>query len=85
MTTVLAIKNMVCDRCIKLIREQLQELGHMLVSIELGRVEVKGPLYKADYALISDMLSENGFELMNGSDAETVEKVKKLVEQLPTN
>ncbi len=78
-TTVLAIKNMVCDRCIKLVREQLQELGHRLKSIELGRVEVVGELHETAYVVISEMLSENGFELMNGADAETIEKIKKLI------
>lgn len=79
MKTVLTVKNMVCDRCIKLVREQLQELGYKPASIELGRVEIVGELQKTNYILISEMLSKNGFELMSGVDAEAIEKIKKLI------
>ena len=36
----LHIKNMVCDRCKRVVREELEALGLTLNSLELGEVEV---------------------------------------------
>jgi AraC-like DNA-binding protein len=73
------VKNMVCDRCVKLVREELEAMGYKVVDIELGRVELAQPLRESNLIKIAAMLSENGFELISGTDAETIEKIKKLV------
>ena len=41
-TVKLYIKNMVCDRCVKVVREELQKLGYGIKSIEPGKVELSG-------------------------------------------
>lgn len=37
------IKNMVCSRCLKVIKQELQELGVTVLSLELGRLLVEAP------------------------------------------
>jgi AraC-like DNA-binding protein len=73
------VKNMVCDRCIRSVQEQLEALGYKVVAIELGRVEVAQTLRKSDYTKISKMLSDNGFELISDTDVETIEQIKRIV------
>ena len=41
LTNTLFIKNMVCPRCIKVVREELEKLGIEIKSIILGEVETK--------------------------------------------
>ena len=51
MKTVLTVKNMVCDRCIKLVREQLQELGYKPASM----VETKASTTASIAILVSKL------------------------------
>lgn len=37
------IKNMVCNRCLKVIKQELQELEVTVLSLELGRLLVEAP------------------------------------------
>ena len=36
----LIIKNMVCNRCIKVVREELEKLGYIVNNITLGEAEI---------------------------------------------
>lgn len=78
-TTVLFVKNMVCNRCIKVVRDELQKLGHDVRSITLGEVVIAG---EPDMAKIGDMLKENGFELLEDQRKHTIEKIKQAVLKL---
>ena len=37
------IKNMVCRRCLKVIKQELHDLGITVLSLELGKLTVKAP------------------------------------------
>jgi copper chaperone CopZ len=63
----LFIKNMVCNRCIKVVNDELKKLGYTIIDIELGRVELKESLSINELNTISKMLVENGFELLEDS------------------
>lgn len=76
------IKNMVCNRCIKVVAEELSKLGISPVSIELGKVELNNPLNEADIVKLKEVLSENGFELIDDKKSLTIEKIKILVIEL---
>ena len=39
---VLHIKNMVCDRCIMVVNQQLEKLGFTVTESVLGKVSVNG-------------------------------------------
>ncbi|MGE5410735.1 MAG: AraC family transcriptional regulator [Clostridiales bacterium] len=73
----LVIKNMVCDRCIKVVGEEMEKLGLNVLSIQLGEVVVEGdhiPLEKIKIAL-----EKNGFELLEDKKASIINRVKSLV------
>lgn len=70
---------MVCNRCIKVVGEALEKLGITTTSIELGTVELKKILHKEEIILLKEVLSENGFELIDDKKSRTIEKIKTLV------
>ncbi|MFO7447743.1 MAG: helix-turn-helix domain-containing protein [Ignavibacteriaceae bacterium] len=75
MEKTLIIKNMVCGRCIKVVKEELEKLGLNIKQIQLGEVLVEKednfPLDK-----IRRVLEENGFELLEDKRAKIIEQVK---------
>lgn len=73
----LIIKNMVCNRCIKVVREELEKLGLVVDKIELGEVEISGENIPNEK--IKDVLEENGFELVEDRRAQTINKIKSLI------
>lgn len=73
----LIIKNMVCNRCIKVVKEELEKLNMKVEAIELGEVKVSGTHFP--YEEIKRVLEENGFELMEDKKAKLVNKIKSLI------
>ncbi len=78
----LYIKNMVCDRCIRVVRDELQLLGHDVRKVELGEVEIGNVLKPTDLLSIKTMLHKNGFELIEDKNAKTIESIKTAIIQL---
>lgn len=67
---------MVCPRCIKVVREELEKLEFTVKSIILGEVEIEDQNDKLPLELISKVLNENGFELIEDSKAKIIERIK---------
>ncbi len=76
------IKNMVCERCIRVVREELQRLGHDVRSVELGEVVIGGTVTAAQMTELNVMLTKNGFELIEDRNARIIESVKTAVIEL---
>ncbi|MDE3058114.1 MAG: helix-turn-helix domain-containing protein [Bacteroidota bacterium] len=79
MTTTLYIKNMVCDRCIRVVREELTKLGLDVRSIRLGEVVAANGSKKLDREKVRRVLHENGFELLDDQRRKLIEKIKTLI------
>jgi len=81
------IKNMVCDRCVKVVRNELNEAGVEVKQVELGRVLYESISKVEDVKKLDKVLIENGFERLESSDRILVEKVKlsliRLLGKLP--
>lgn len=78
--TVLHIKNMVCPRCILVVRDRLTQIGLKVDHVELGYAEVGASKLSDLYIQqIKEVLEEVGFELMYDQEAILVEKMKVLV------
>lgn len=69
----LIIKNMVCPRCISAVREGLEELNYEVLEVNLGIAKIKTPV---DKGIISIMLNQKGFELLDHKDKKIVEQIK---------
>jgi AraC-like DNA-binding protein len=77
MASTLRIKNMVCDRCIRVVREELTRLGVPVLTIALGEAVVEGkPLPMKE---IRSALELNGFELIEDKRLATIERIKRAI------
>jgi AraC-like DNA-binding protein len=72
----LHIKNMVCNRCIKVVQEELEKLHYVVEKIELGEVELVSKRNEIDLKKIKKTLTENGFELIDSRNANLIERIK---------
>ncbi len=77
--TTLHIKNMVCNRCIKVIKDELEKLGIKYKNISLGEVELEYQLDKEKLHLLESALTENGFELIIDKHTKIIEGIKNIV------
>ena len=84
-TTKLLIKNMVCGRCIKVVKEELEKLGLDVRTIVLGEVIVENTLNKTQIDKIKKVLEDNGFELIENKRAKLIEKIKLEILDLVRN
>ena len=75
----LSIKNIVCARCIKVVREELTKLGLKVLDVNLGTAALDKKPSAAMKDKIAKVLSDNGFELLDEKGAKIIEQVKNIV------
>lgn len=78
-SSTLHIKNMVCNRCIKVVNDELTRLGYSIKSIELGEVRLKESPDEIDLDKIRQVLAENGFELIDDRKSQLINRIKTLI------
>ncbi|HEA23679.1 hypothetical protein LCGC14_1194090 [marine sediment metagenome] len=78
------VKNMVCDRCIKVLRDEMEENNIHLLEIELGRLRLE---IEDETEKLKELLEKNGFSLIDSKGEMLVEQVKvelvKVLQKLP--
>lgn len=79
MATTIAIKNMVCPRCIKAVRKIFEQNGQHVEHIELGSVQLSHFPDQDCFAQIQKELEEEGFEVIDDQRKRIVDKIKTLV------
>jgi AraC family transcriptional regulator len=70
---------MVCNRCIKAAREEIEGLGFTIKSIELGEVLINEMPDNKDLEQIGKVLAENGFELISDRKSWIINRIKILI------
>jgi AraC family transcriptional regulator len=75
----LNIKNMVCDRCKKVVKDEMEKLGVGLNRVELGEVETENDLDSDKLNEVKLMLESNGFALLDDKKDTLVEHIRTLV------
>ncbi|MBK6265370.1 helix-turn-helix transcriptional regulator [Marivirga sp. S37H4] len=75
----LHIKNMVCDRCVMVVRSELEKLELNPIAVNLGAAEFSEELSKAQIAQIGDVLKPIGFELIDNKKSRLIEEVKNSI------
>jgi YesN/AraC family two-component response regulator len=73
------IKNMVCNRCILVVREIFEKLNHPPVNISLGEVETAVKLENDDLETLKQQLLSYGFELIEDTKSQLIEKIKTVI------
>ena len=80
--TILHIKNMVCNRCIMVVKSQLEKLNLLPVSVELGIVVLPEKITDEVYHRIQESLEPLGFELIDDKKSQIIEQIKNAVIEL---
>lgn len=76
----LYIKNMVCDRCILVVKNTFENLGLKPVEIKLGEVELnENKLSEKQLNDLNKSLTALGFERMNDRKSQLISKMKSLI------
>ncbi len=76
---MLHIKNMVCDRCIMVVRQQLENLNLQVIDIVLGIVNIKPEPEGVKLSEISSALRVLGFELIDNTRDQLIDRIKTLI------
>jgi AraC family transcriptional regulator len=81
----LSIKGMVCDRCIRVVRNELEKLEIQVVNLKLGTVTIKYSKDLIDIETIDSVLRESGFEIIRTIETKLVEQVKRVIIKITSN
>ena len=82
---VLFIKNMVCDRCIMVVEDEIKKLGLAIKSIELGRVELVNEISPVQKDEIEEKLKSFGFEIIDDKNEKLAGQIKNIIIDLVHN
>lgn len=76
----LYIKNMVCDRCIIVVKAELEKLGLQPIQVALGEVDITADMLAPEQlAVLKAQLENLGFELIEDRRSRIVEAIKTTV------
>tara|TARA_R110002049_G_scaffold26721_6_gene92828 strand:+ start:79 stop:645 length:567 start_codon:yes stop_codon:yes gene_type:complete len=82
------IKNMVCNRCIKVLKDELEKQNIELLKIELGYLQLN-ITNDDEIETLKEIVESNGFLLITSAEEKLTEKVKTILieklQQLPLN
>lgn len=78
----LYIKHMVCNRCKTTVKSELDKIGIPYDHVKIGEVTTKGEISNDQRLLLSSALQLCGFELIDSSKYELIEKLKNSVHSL---
>ncbi len=76
---ILHIKNMVCNRCIMVVKSQLEQLGLSPVSVELGIVVMPDKITDEIHHAVKESLEPLGFELIDDKKSQVIEQIKDAI------
>lgn len=89
----LIIRNMVCDRCKRVVREELEKIGLIVNRVDLGEADIAALPESITLNHVRHTLQANGFDLIDDRKQSLVEHIKLLLineiqylkgERLPT-
>lgn len=75
----LYIKNMVCDRCILVVKNVVQEQGLLAREVSLGEVVLEQKLNEMQYHTLKTALEDLGFELLEDKKSKLMEHIKAAI------
>ncbi len=80
--SLIYVKNMVCDRCIQTVKDNLNGLGIDYKYVQLGEVLLTEKLTDSDRDVFSAKLKSQGFELLEDKNARLIASIKREVLEL---
>lgn len=78
----LHIKNMVCNRCIMVVKSAFEKLDFETLSVKLGEVELSTALNMEEKGNLSKELESFGFAIIDDKRSRLIIKIKALIVEL---
>ena len=75
----LSIRNMVCNRCIMVVRQQFEKAGFEPIAVKMGEVELNDTPTESQLKEINSSLQNFGFEILDNQKHKLIEKIKNLL------
>lgn len=75
----LFIKNMVCNRCIMVIKSELEKLGYQPITITLGEVLLSKDLIDEEKTILNKHLKTLGFEIIDDKKSRLIGQIKSTI------
>ena len=72
----LYIKNMVCNRCVIVVKQELEKLKLLPALVSMGEVELIKPATDKQLQSLNERLKELGFELLDNQKQKQIEKIR---------
>lgn len=73
------VKNMVCDRCIMVVKRELDKAGLAYKNVQLGQVELVTEPTKEALNALQASLEKMGFEILDDRRSKIVEQIKNVI------
>jgi AraC-like DNA-binding protein len=77
--STLFVKNMVCNRCIMVVQNELEKLGLDFTNIKLGEVTLAKDLNSDERNSLEGGLIPLGFEVIDDKKSRIIEKIKNII------
>ncbi|MEM1122894.1 MAG: AraC family transcriptional regulator [Bacteroidota bacterium] len=77
--TILYIKNMVCNRCILVVRVAFEQHGFSPIDVSLGKVTLNQTITSLEAQTINSFLAQYDFQLLEDKKDGIVEQIKRLI------
>ena len=82
MNQTIYIKNMVCDRCIMVVRTIFERLNIAVIKIALGEIELSTPIAPTLKEQLKAELEAVGFEILDNRRSKVIEQTKTAIRTL---
>ena len=76
---LLFIKNMVCNRCIMVVQNEMNKLGLEVESTKLGEVNLKKELTSGERDALVSSLKPLGFQVIDDKKSRMIEQIKNVI------
>jgi len=81
----LYIKNMACESCKILVREELKHIGAEALKVELGEAEIKGTLSAKKKHAFDAAIKKAGLEIVDSKTGLLIDQIKTLIAEYVNN
>ncbi|HVX52516.1 MAG TPA: AraC family transcriptional regulator [Chitinophagaceae bacterium] len=81
----LYIRNMACESCIVVVKNELKNVGAVALKVELGEAEVKGRLAAKKIDQFNTAIKKAGLEVVQNKEAILVDQIKTAIHDYITN
>jgi len=75
----IAVKNMVCNRCIKVVREELTKKNIDYTHVDLGTIYFNHLISEKEKEILKRTLEKEGFTLVEDQEAKVINQIKSLI------